>query len=484
MKRPSFIRWASSKAGLYLYDKRTPTLASWTPVQEAILNHVFPAGSGQLPYSRVIWSDIKKSGKTELAAGVQVYFALYVDTPGEQYCLANDLEGSKSRVWRYIRLSLEHNPALQASDWKVNGQEISFKNGSTIRALPADYRGEAGANLSLATVDEPWGIMHESSTRLMTEFSPVPTRENSLVFYTGYQGFENQSVWWHNLIDNAKRGEPVPELSHIENGDGEPACWRNGRTFLYWNHKPSMPWHTDAYLDEQRRALTASEYLRVWENRRVHNADAFCTAEQWARLFDPFLRALHPEDERRIVLACDAATKSDCTALVGTTWDAEAKRVEVVFVQVWRPQAGRPVELAATVGPKIVELCKHYRVAAVYFDPYQMAAIAEMCGRAGAPMVEFPQTARRTQADSHLHQLLWGGNLAHYGDEHLAEHVTNAVAKQGDRGLRLIKQASAAKIDAAVALSMAALGAVEVLSARRDAVLNVGENIFYLGEQE
>lgn len=467
MNRPDFVRWITSPGGLYLYDKQKPTLATWLDYQCDIFRHIFPEGNGQLPYSRIIWSEPKKSGKTEIDAAVHLYFGFFVDVPGEQYVLANDYEGAKARVWKYIIGSLEKNPVIKKEDWGVVGSEIWLSNGTTIRAIASDYRGEAGSNHSIATVDEPWGIVHGNSLRLMTEFSPVPTRENSTIFYTGYQGFEGESEFWHNLIDSGMV-EPVPELLHIDNGDGKPACWRAGRTFVFWNHKPSMPWHTSEFLDGEKRSYAGrlSEYLRVWENRRVKNADAFCTEEQWVKLLDANLRALHKDDTRLVVLAADAATKSDACALAGVTWNTETKKMEAVLCEVWQPEEKRPVELTKTIGPKIVQLHREYKVMAVYYDPFQMAAIAEMCASAGVKMVEFPQTSRRLESDKYLHDLIWGGNFAHYGDPTLGAHVTNAVAQadRAGRGIRIVKEMGSAKVDAAVALAMACLGALETLS--------------------
>ena len=483
MARPSFMQWAKSAGGLYLHDKKKPTLARWEQYTADILDHVFPAGNddGILPYSRILWSEPKKSGKTELAAGVHLYYALYVDVPGEQYVLANDLLGAKSRAFQSITGSLEKNPKVRAGDWNVVGTQINLSNGSTIRAIPSDYKGEAGSNHSLATVDEPWGIVHEYQERLMTEFSPVPTRPNSTIFYTGYQGFVGQSNFWHELIDGViDGGEPVPELLHIDNGDGGPACYAAGRTFLFWSHMARQPWHTPEYMADQKRSFRGreSEFLRVWENRRVKNADTFCTEEQWGKLLAPELRAIGPDDNRVMVLAADAATKSDCCALVGVTWNVAARRFEVCFVQVWRPEDGRPLKLTKTLGPEIVRLHQAYNVAGVYYDPFQMAAISEICQGAGVNMVEFPQTARRVQSDKHLHDLVWGNNLAHYGEPTLGEHITNAMVKESERGLRIVKELSSAKVDAAVALAMAALGASELLI-EQDAGMVAKANPFY-----
>lgn len=478
--RPSFIEWAESSGGLYLFDKKTPTLAMWTDYDREILNHVFPGGEGPLPYGQVCWSKPKKTGKSEIAAGLHIWYALFVETPGEQYVLANDLQGSKSRVFRAIWGALEKNPHLiRDKDWEMNLTEIKFRNGSVIRAIPADARGEAGGNQSFVTVDEPWGIVHEGGVRLMTEFVPVPTRRDSTVFYTGYQGFEGQSDFWHNLLDAARvQGEAVPELAHLDNGMGAPACWRNKRLFVYWDHVGRMPWHTEDYLAERRATLSTSEFLRTWENRRVRDEDAFCTPEQWDGLLGDGLRALHVGDERAVVLAADAATKNDSTALVGCGWNEAEKQVEVMYSRVWT-QHGSPIRLTETLGPEIIRLHREHKVAAVVYDPFQMAAVAEICQREGVNMVEFPQTTRRVEADTRLRQMIIGGNLRHYGDPQLREHVINAQAKLGERGLRIIKEQTNLKVDAAVALSMAAQSAVELLANARPSVLRVGENPFY-----
>lgn len=478
--RPSFSQWATSIGGTYLHDR--PQLASFPPYQRDILDHLFPrsADGAPLPYSRIVWSCPKKSAKSTLAAALHIYFALFVETPGEQYVLANDLDGGLNRVFRYLLHSLARNPMLTyGADWQATRESVTFSNGTTIRAIPADLRGEAGGNQSFVSMDEPWGIIHENGVRLATEFSPVPTRETSVVFYTGYQGWA-RSQWWHDLIDSGLAGEPVRSLAHLTNGDGEPSCWQNGQLFVYYDHQPRMDWHTPRYLAEQQRILPRNEYLRVWENRRTVGEDMLCTPEAWDMLHDPHLAPLHPQDQRPLVLAADAATRSDCTALVGCTWDSARSVVEVVYCRVWQPLEGAPLRLTETIGPEIIRLYRQHRVMCVMYDPYQMVAIAELCKREGVPMIEFPQTARRIQSDTHLHGLILGGGLRHSGDSRLRGHILNAALQPSERGVRLIKVGSG-PIDAAVALSMAAHTAVEILGSTSKQPVQSARNPFYQG---
>lgn len=476
--RPSFLEWATSLGGMYLHDK--PHLASFPPYQREILDHLFPrsAEGAPLPYSRIVWSCPKKSAKSTLAAALHLYFGLFIETPGEQYVLANDLDGGLNRVFRYLLHSLARNPKLTYGvDWQATRESVTLSNRTLIRAIPADLRGEAGGNQSFVSIDEPWGIIHEDGVRLATEFGPVPTRETSVVFYTGYQGWA-RSQWWHDLIDRGLAGEPVPSLAHLTNGDGAASCWHNGQLFVYYDHQPRMDWHTPQYLAEQRRILPRGEYLRVWENRRSVGEDMLCTPDDWDALYDPQLAPLHPGDQRLLVLAADAATRSDCTALVGCTWDGARGVVEVVYGHIWQPQEGTPLQLTATIGPEIIRLHRQHRVIGVMYDPYQMVAIAELCKREGVPMVEFPQTARRIQSDTHLHGLILAQRVRHYGDPRLREHVLSAALQPSERGVRLTKIGSG-PIDAAVALSMAAHTAVEALGSIDHRNVQAARNPFY-----
>lgn len=474
--RPSFLHWAESRGGMYLPDHVPPRLAAWSAYHRPILDHLFPSGESELPYSRIVWSCPKKSAKSTLAAALHLWFALFVAPGGEQYVLANDLEGGRNRVFSYVRRALELNPILRrGTDWRASQDTIQLRNGTLIRAVANDVRGEAGGNHTLATFDEAWGVVYERGVRLATEFSPVPTRRHSLTFYTGYQGWAN-SLWWHNLIDEGLRGEPVPELSHLENGDGQPACWRNGRLFVYYDHVPRMAWHTPQYLAEQRRALPEAEYLRVWENRRVGGANALCTAAHWDSLYDSALSPLQADDPRPVVFGVDAATQHDSTALVACAWEAATQRVQVVYSRVWAPEAGRPLSLHESIGAELARLAAQCRIVAVYYDPYQMIALAEwLQTRLNLPMIAFGQGAPRLQSDGHLYQLLSEGRLRHTGDSALRQHVLNAALQLSERGYRLVK--GAGQIDAAVALSMAAFGAARLLGG--ETPLQMVKNPFY-----
>ena len=487
MVRPAFSKWAQSKGGLYLYDKKKPTLATWQPYQVAIFDTIFPEGDGPLPYKRVLWSEPKKSGKTEDAAAAQEYCALFVEVPGEQYVIANDLHGAKDRTWKYLVGSLEKaalvpGSGIKSTDFKITGATIQLSNGATIKAIPSDPRGEAGANHSFVSIDEVWGFEYESQRTLLTEFGPVPTRENSMVFMTGYQGYEGQAKLWHDMIDAVVvGGVPVPGLEWIDDGTGKPACMHMGDTFLLWSHLPRQPWHTQKYLEGEKENYKGrmNEYRRVWYNFREKSAHAYLSQERWDACFDQTVRALGLGDSRPVVVGIDAASKRDCSAVEGCTWNEESRKTEHVFSRIWSPEEGQPIDLDETILETVLELAKHFNVVACYYDPSQMVSISARLVKAGINMVEFPQGSRRLESDTLLSDLVQGGNFAHYGDPELRQHAINAFAEESPKGLRIVKEKSSKKIDGCVALAMACYGVKEELVGGESSAMEVQENPFY-----
>lgn len=476
------VAWAESEAGYYVPETGQPiTLASH---HARILRYLFTADeSGRFPHNVIVWSEPKKSLKTTIAALVHQWFSLTQEIPGEQYVIGNDLEGAKSRVFRYLIRSAELNPYLSPAPTTV---EWELANGTLIKAIGVDYRGEAGANHTIVSIDEPWGVMYESARRLIEEFTPTPSRRNSVQLFTGYAGWLGESQFWRELYERGMSGEPVPELADIENGKGEPACRRVGNLFCFWSHLPRLDWHTESYLADQRANLRPNTYRRLWLNEWVSNESAFVTQAEWEWCRDLELRPLQPGDQFPIILAADAATSGDTAALVGVTYNKDRERVETVFTRVWRPErgvlrGGKPtIDLAETLGGEIDRLYEaNYRISAIVADPYQLHSLLIAWEKAGLRVIEFPQGGRRVEADQALYTAIVSQSLAHYGDPTLTEHVLNAVAVETPRGFRLAKEKTTLKIDSAVALSMAHHAALELLKGGTSATMEAQPNPFY-----
>ena len=98
----------------------------------------------------------------------------------------------------------------------------------------------------------------------------------------------------------------------------------------------------------------------------------------------------------------------------------------------------------------------------VYYDPYQMTAVAQRLSASGVPVREFPQTMDQlTALGSNLYDLIKSRGLVTYPDDAVRLAVSRAVALEAPRGWKLTKEKVSHKIDVVVALAMAALGCVQ-----------------------
>ena len=204
-----------------------------------------------------LWSEVKKSGKTFLAAVLGLWWA-YTHAKTEVIVAANDLEQSVSRVFKTMADLLAANPELGASA-AVRAQEITLSNGTTIRAIASEYRGAAGSRHSLVIFDELWGYDSERAQRLYEELTPPPTEPDAWVLVVTYAGFIGESTLLEAMYQRGLAGTRVDDELELYEADG---------LAVFWSHTPRQPWQTPAYYAEQARSL-APDDLRPPAPERV-----------------------------------------------------------------------------------------------------------------------------------------------------------------------------------------------------------------------
>src|SRR5262249_7479812 len=142
--------------------------------ERTFLQHAFtPTPDGDLPYRDILWSCIKKSGKSTYGALCLLYTVICLGGKfSEAYVISNDLWRGKDRIFPSAARIVQASPLIKA---KVTASRITFSNGSYIEALAADYRGAAGVEPVMVIADELWGFSTEASQRLYEECCPTPT---------------------------------------------------------------------------------------------------------------------------------------------------------------------------------------------------------------------------------------------------------------------------------------------------------------------
>jgi len=422
--------------------------------QRRILTEAFKFGKDdRLKYRTIIYSAPKKSGKTAINSLVVDWWSFCVQPPDEIIIASNDLDQAVSRVYDAARGFIERNPALRA-EAHITRNLITLDNGTTIKAIPSDYAGEAGANQGLASFDELWGFMSERSRRLYEELTPVPTRKNSIRFISTYAGWENESVLLEEIYNRIfdKQGNVKPGVNRPL-GEDLPV-YTVGDLFMYWDHIPKMSWQTPEYYASQRADLRLNTYLRLHENRWVSNESSFFEMDQWDACVDPDFRPPLPSPRLQLWVGADASTKKDRSAVVSVYRDGNM--VCLGPFTTWQPTKIKPMDLEESMEAYIKMLSRNYEVIEVRYDPFQFHRSATTLLKDGINMVEFPQTVGNlTDMGQCLFDAVKHQSLKLYADADMRKEASFAVGKETPRGMRIVKEKASHKIDAIIALAMA-----------------------------
>ena len=447
---PDIVEWAETE---YILAE-TGAPIQLEEHQKRILREITRRdGQGRLIYQTIVYSAPKKSGKTEIAALLTLYWALFLcKSYGEIYCCANDLEQAQSRVFNAVVKAVEANPNAEAH---ITQRGIVFPNGTKIIALASDYRGAAGANQDLSVFDELWAFSSESARRLYEEMTPVPTKESTRLITT-YAGFLNESELLHELYQTGMSGERIFD---------DLPLFRNGRIFLYWDTEARMPWQTLDYYEEQRKILRPNQFRRLHENAWVAAESQFIAVEKWDACVNSELSPAEPNREISICVGVDASVKRDYTAVVAVT-KLNDDTLRLVHHRLWKPLRGE-INFGK-VEDYILWLHENFHVAIVKYDPFQFASSAQRLEAQRVQLEEYPQTTTNlTEAGSLLFELIDGQRLEVYPDVEFRQQIQNVVAVETTRGFRIAKEESGRKIDLIAALSFACVAALTLTRAGR-----------------
>ena len=428
--------------------------------QRLILDHCFSFDAdGKLPYSVIVYSCPKKSGKTTVNAILQAYFAFNIEPPNEIITAANKREQAISRAFKELKGFIERNPVLRAEAASIIGNQVILRNGTSILAIPNDASGEAGSNHGLTCWDEIWGFVSERNRRLWDELCPVPTRKNSIRFVSTYAGYSGESALLEDLYGQVfKENGELREGVTMPLGEDLP-CYAIGDLFMYWDHQAKMFWQTEEYYSSQRTSLRPNTYLRLHENRWVSSESGLFDMDRWDACTDPAHSPPLPDKAIGLYVGVDASTKRDRAAVVSIY--KEDGKLKLGPKRFWQPTKADPLDLETTMEAYILELHRGYNLLRVNYDPFQFHRSAVTLAKTGLPMQEYPQTVPNlTEMGQNLYDQVHGGSVVFYPDKELRKEATVAIAKETTRGLRIAKEKTSQKIDQVVALAMAVAGAV------------------------
>lgn len=452
------VKWIEEE--FYIQELRGPIKLH--PYQRACLIEALRRDplTGKFIYDIVVWSDIKKSAKSVIAAAVMLARAFHHDY-GFFRVVGNDQKQAMSRVFGFMETALRLNRRIGARA-SINRLLISLDTGSKIEAVAVDPKGEAGGADDMVEFTELHAASNKASMAMWTEVTISPLKHGyAQRWIDTYAGWSGESPLLEQLYQaGVKEGH---RLSLPDSGSDDLEVYANGSQFTLWNtHRGMLPWQTEAYYAEEERSLRRNEFDRVHGNQWVTSEQEFVPIAWW----DACQSEIPPINEyRSIVVALDAAVDDDCFAIVALSYDRELGLTYVRYVRAWRPVDNQPILYSNALDVEDREypegelrwLCANFNVVSVTYDPYQLHAFCSALAVKGlAAFEKFDQGAPRLKADKGLYDDIREHRIIHDGDLTLREHISNANSTAEDKDtMRIIKRAQHLKIDLAVATSMA-----------------------------
>lgn len=424
-------------------DEYGPGPIQLHPVQKKILRSVLLKNEdGRFPYSTMVYSTIKKSGKTRIAAGVAAWFAATQGTYNEVYCMANDGKQSTDRILSAVKQCVTLNPDIH---WHVTATKVTLPNGTFIEAIPCDPKGSAGSNPGLTVWSEMWGYAHQHKERLWTEMTVPPTRfGKAMRWVESYAGYVGESTVLHQLYElGVKYGSPYP----MQDGNSIVPCYTNepAQQFCYWDDGEAarrMPWQTASYYAQERSHLSSNEFDRIHGNFWIEPVSKAIDMAWW----DACRGEVDPLDARTpVVMAVDASISQDSTAaiLISRHTDRVRARRETMVraSKAWYPAPGKKIDLTNTLEKQLREWVEKYNVVCVVYDKYQLHKMMTDIRMEGIVRVrEFSQQVNRAVADKQLFDMILTQMITHDGNTELRTHVDNAGSKEaGGEKFRFVK---------------------------------------------
>lgn len=453
----------------YLPETRRPIQLQWHQ-KDILTEFTRRTPNGHFVWTTLLYSTIKKSGKTALNGGYCQWAAENWGHFQEVYTTGNKLEQAQERAFAKVimSLTLSRRGSRKENDdvpWYIQATKLTHKpTGSFIKAIPIADEGEAGANQSLTSWTELWGYTHEASTRFWEEMQPVLTRPLSQRFVDTYAGYTNESDLLWSIWELGLTGEKLhPDLplygvkdaglcAYIDTGlEARRMSWQLGEL--------GAKYYTQAELSERPH-----NYRRLHLNEWVESINALVEMPIWDALALDTMPKVN-----WVVIAIDASRTNDCTALCVVSRIGDI--TYILETWIWTPSPEHEMDYQLTVVPAIEHIMQRYTVAKIAYDPWQledtMLQMSKQYRR--IPFEAFKQDTPRLEADTAFVAKINQGQIRHNGDLGLREHIQNADGKENvDKDtIRIVKRTADKKIDAAVAASMGVQVAGEIANTYR-----------------
>lgn len=434
------------------------TLRDW---QKDLIRHIY-ASDGQGFRSRVNLIGMpRKSGKSAIASAMAIFDTYFGPAGGETYSVAATREQARIVFSDAKRIVEANDELLKLAKLYRDAIEIP-STGSIYRVLSAEAFSAEGLNISACWFDE----LHAQPNReLFDVMSLAMGARGSLAHLVAITtaGVKTDSTGQDSiafsLYNYGKR---------VASGEVEDPSF-----FMAWWEAPAESDHRDPEtwkianpgfgdlsdpqdFESAVRRTPEAEFRTKRCNQWVSSQVSWLPTGTWEACKGEI--NLEGKD---YVIGFDGSFSGDSTVLVGVTIE---ETPQVFMIKAWEKDPNIHDDLwrvdILDVENQIREFVKtHPNVKEIVCDPYRWQRSMQVLAEEGYPIVEYPSTNARRMipACAKYFDAVVEGRIVHDGDPLLARHLSNAVVKSDNLGVRIVKEnrASSRRIDAAVAAVIA-----------------------------
>jgi phage terminase large subunit-like protein len=408
----------------------------------------------------------RKNGKSALASHLAVFDTVFGSGGGETYSVAATRDQARIVFGEAKRIIEANEDLSKIAKLYRDAIEIPGK-GSVYRVLSAEAGALEGLNSSAVWVDE----LHAQPNRRMFDVMSLSMGARGasahMVAITT-AGVKTDSTGRDSVCyDLYQYGQKVAR-KEVEDDSFWMAWWEAPEEL---DHKDPETWKlsnpgfgdlnaADDFESAVKRT-PESEFRTKRTNFWASSQTAWLPAGAWESCESDI--TLSPDDE--IILGFDGSFSGDASVIVAATIpQSEDDPVRIALVKAWEKDLtihddNWRVDIAE-VEQAILDFCQQFpKVREVACDPFRWQRSMEVLQDKGVPIVEWPSTSakRIIPACAKFYDAVVENRILQDGDGLLARHISNAVTKIDNLGVRIVKDQrnSPRKIDGAVAAVIA-----------------------------
>jgi phage terminase large subunit-like protein len=488
---------AALRAVEFFHECLTFTNGKWAgqpfvlqPWQQAIVGNIFgwKRPNGTRRYRKCLLFTARKSGKTEIAAGIASKLLFCDGELAPEIVSAAGNAEQAAKVFEAARNMVANEPELTRRANLFKRCIECVTNNGTYRVINAAAKTKHGGNLHAALIDE-LHVLPDAALVDVLETS-MRARTQPLVLYTTTAGDDLETIAGEVYDYGTKVRDriiiddeflPVIYECPRDGNISDPANWKLAQP----NLGITVP--IEEYEKDYAKALEIPRYMHVFKqlslNQWVEAASAFLAIDQWRACGAEY--TLDSLKGKPAFLGIDLSSTQDTTAVVAVV-KSEGKCYAIPRIFLPRENAGgmfrrqkrdkapyvswiNQGHIIATEGnsidydavfDEIMKLAAILDIREVQMDPFNASGLAERLTKAGLTVTLCRQGWSLNQPTKELERMVLSGELIHGNQPAFTWQISSAVVRTDTReNIWLDKSKSTRRIDSAVALVMAINGA-------------------------